>query len=118
MPVLYPVVSRLHDRDTVEKIIKTYCKTLQVDSVSDIPREGVVFVLVCPGGTEHLILEAAKINPDIILLAHKEQNSLPAALEALAGLTAMGIPSRVIFGLDDTSFSELETAVKILEVIK
>lgn len=115
MPVLYPVLSPLHKKEKVEKIIEIYSKKLQCNRVSEVPREGVVLVLLCTGGTEHLVLEAAKINPAVILLAHAEQNSLPAALEALAGLKAMGISSSIIFGLDDASLSELEEAIRIFE---
>lgn len=118
MPVLYPVVATLHDEEQVEKIIKIYRKKLQFKFASEVPREGVVLVLVCTGGTEHLVLEAAQTNPHIILLAHKKQNSLPAALEALAGLKTMGIPSKIVFGLDDASLSELKTAIKVFEVVE
>lgn len=118
MPILYPVVSPLHDKEKVEKVVETYSETLKLEPVFKVPREGIVLVLVCTGGTEHLVLEAAKINPHIILLAHKEQNSLPAALEALAGLKTMGIPSKIVFGLDDASLSELKTAIKVFEVVE
>ena len=116
MPVLYPVASRLHDKEKVEKIIKTYTAKLQVARVSEVPPEGVVLILLCTGGTEDLVMEAARINPNIILLAHKEQNSLPAALEALAWMKRMGISSRIIFGLDDASISEIETVSRVYEI--
>ncbi|KYK34455.1 MAG: hypothetical protein AYK19_12000 [Theionarchaea archaeon DG-70-1] len=116
MPGLYPVVAPLHDKEKVEKVIQTYRTKLKCELVLKVPRDGVVLVLVCTGGTERLVLEAARINPNVILLAHKEQNSLPAALEALAALKTMGIPSRIIFGLDDASLAELEAAIKIFEV--
>ena len=118
MPVLYPVASRLHDREKVEKIINAYTGKLQVTCVSEVPPEGVVLILVCTGGTEHLVREAAKINTNIILLAHKEQNSLPAALEALAWMKKMGISSRIIFGLDDANLSEIETVSRVYEAAK
>lgn len=118
MPVLYPVVSPLHDKQQVEMVIETYREKLKCELVSEVPRDGIVLILLCTGGTEHLVLKAAKTNPNIILLAHKEQNSLPAALEALAGLKARGVHSKIIFGLDDASLSELENAIKVLEVIE
>lgn len=116
MPGLYPVVAPLHDKEKVEKVIQTYCTKLKCELLFEVPRDGVVLVLVCTGGTERLVLEAAKINPNVILLAHKEQNSLPAALEALTALKTLGIPSRIIFGLDDARLAELEAAIKIFEV--
>jgi L-fucose isomerase-like protein len=115
MPVLYPVAAHLHDREKVERIIDTYVGKLQVACVSEVPPEGVVLILLCTGGTEDLVMEAARINPDIILLAHKGQNSLPAALEVLAWMKRMGISSRIIFGLDDASISEIETVSRVYE---
>ena len=117
MPVLYPVVSPLHNKEAVESIVKTYFEKLKCKQVPKVPREGVVLVLVCTGGTEHQIVEAAKINPHILLLAHKEQNSLPAALEALAGLKSRCIHSKIIFGLDNSSLTELRNGIKIFETV-
>lgn len=118
MPVLYPVAAPLHNKEAVERIVKTYCKTLNVERVGNIPPEGVVLVLVCTGGTERLVLDGARINPHIILLAHEKQNSLPAALESLAALKTRGIFSRIVFGLDDASLSELKSAIKVLKVVE
>ena len=44
MPVLYPVVSPLHNKEAVESIVKTYCEKLTCEQVPKIPREGVVLV--------------------------------------------------------------------------
>ncbi len=118
MPDLYPVVSPLHEREEVEKIIELYSKTLQLQCVSEVPTEGVVLILVCTGGTEQLIVEAARINPQVILLAHEKQNSLPAALEAREKLKVMDIHSRIIFGLDDASLAELKSTIQVFEVIR
>ncbi|KYK32871.1 MAG: hypothetical protein AYK18_15345 [Theionarchaea archaeon DG-70] len=118
MADLYPVVSPLHKREEVEKIIELYSETLQLQCVSEVPTEGVVLVLVCTGGTEQFIVEAARINPEVILLAHEKQNSLPAALEAREKLKVMDIHSKIIFGLDDASLAELESAIQIFEVVQ
>ncbi|MBU7011168.1 MAG: hypothetical protein HXS46_10790 [Theionarchaea archaeon] len=45
MADLYPVVSPLHKREEVEKIIELYSETLQLQCVSEVPTEGVVLVL-------------------------------------------------------------------------
>ncbi|MBU7016825.1 MAG: hypothetical protein HXS44_04905 [Theionarchaea archaeon] len=118
MPVLYPVASRLHDREKVERIIDTYVGKLHVACVSEVPPEGVVLILLCTGGTEDLVVEAARINPNIILLAHEGQNSLPAALEVAAWMKRMGISSRIIFGLDDANITEIETVSRVFETAK
>ena len=117
MPVLYPVAAPLHDKEAVERIVKTYCKPLNVEC-GNVPSEDVVLVLVCTGGTERLVLDVARINPRIILLAHEKQNSLPAALESLAALKRRGIFSRIVFGLDDASLSELKSTIKVFKVIE
>lgn len=79
-------------------------KLSEKDAAINIP----VFFLVLTGGTEQKILTLNKTrkeiypNEPIVLLAHKSNNSLPAALEILARIQQDGKEGKIIY-LDEKS---------------
>ena len=81
-------------------------------------------VVVLTGGTEHPILDAWRahraVRPwaPLVLVAHPSQNSLPAALEALARVHQEGGRGRIAYlaGADDVrGWSELDELIADLE---
>ncbi|HNJ97644.1 MAG TPA: hypothetical protein PLV13_05940 [Ilumatobacteraceae bacterium] len=74
-------------------------------------------VLVVTGGTEHQVLDAWRQRAEVaageplVLIAHPDHNSLPAALEALARLRAEGARARIASISHDGDGSDLRSAL-------
>jgi L-fucose isomerase-like protein len=67
-------------------------------------------LLVGTGGTENIItgfLDKSGLDPPIVLLAHSERNSLPAAMEVRTYLQKRGVPARLVHA----PFSELAKTI-------
>lgn len=100
-----PVFSVLHDEKKVASVIEAYHRAAEKALGQSIPAvarekagEGLALFLVVTGGTENLLLEVAgQRDEPVILLAHPEQNSLPASLEILARLRQLGRAGQVIY---------------------
>lgn len=114
MLTLLPLASSLNPPDQVAAAVNRLAARLAklgvshriVGAASDRPDA----LLVLTGGTEHLALSAAVSLADpIVLLAHPEQNSFPAALEILSRLRQLGRAGRVLM-LSDAAGGDAEVA--------
>jgi len=102
IPVL-PLASPLHSRELVHQLMARMGRALREHRiphrlVHDPEQLGEPpTLLVLTGGTEHRALELVErtVGP-VILLAHPDDNSLPAALEVLAHLVQAGRRGRIV----------------------
>jgi L-fucose isomerase-like protein len=105
--LLLPVASSLHDKEALRSILSGFELSLmgigaEPIEEADLERPLPLIFIVLTGGTERRILElVAKRHhtvPDepVTLVAHPGQNSLPAALEALARVQQLGGRGRIV----------------------
>jgi len=92
---ILPLASTLNPPDQVRATIGAVVRELDAHGVvhAIAPQGGPApdALLIVTGGTEHLALESlARTNGPALLIAHPEQNSLPAALEILARARQLG----------------------------
>lgn len=104
-----PVASVLVDTpEAFERIAAPWVTALQAAGGSRVAEDravepGPLAFLVLTGGTERAVLDvvakrrSAGVGGPVLLVAHPNNNSLPAALEALAALRAHGAAGRVVF---------------------
>jgi L-fucose isomerase-like protein len=99
MLAILPLASELNPPEAVAATLSRVSDRL---TRRDVPHRFVTgdarpdAVLLLTGGTEHRALKAAaRVDGPVLLLAHPDQNSLPAALETLARLHQLGRPGRV-----------------------
>ncbi len=102
---LFPVASPIHDAAALETIVARYRDVVErlggrlVDVLDPSGPPTMLFVLT--GGTEHRILELwdreLGRHRFVTLAAHPDQNSLPAALEALARIRQLGGRGRIVY---------------------
>ncbi|MEN8234639.1 MAG: hypothetical protein ABFR89_06915 [Actinomycetota bacterium] len=119
MFTVIPIASPIHDPASLERLVDSYRPALErmggtFDTGGDI---ALPFVLT--GGTEAQILELWDSDTPLFLLAHPNQNSLPASLEALARVVQLGGRGRILYlsGPDDDSgLADLADAVHDLAV--
>jgi L-fucose isomerase-like protein len=113
------VVSPLHGRESAESALHGVLAALdrigamEGDAVTNQPH----LVVVGSGGTESLILELLDrpgASAPVLLVAHPNHKSLPAALETLARLHQLGRRGRIVFFQDEADAPELEEAVQDL----
>lgn len=100
------VASPLHDPADVERIVAPVAATLREHGgePADDPGDGGMpwVVVVATGGTEALVLERVAARAEVVggepvvLVTHPLHNSVPAALEALAGLRLRGYRGRIV----------------------
>lgn len=122
-----PVASPLHDTAAVAALVERYRAPLasiggheSEDDGGAVRRPFVVLVLT--GGTEARILHAWRVRHDVagseplVLVAHPSQNSLPAALEALARVEQEGGRGRIVYLDGDAGLAELAALVADLAV--
>jgi L-fucose isomerase-like protein len=122
-----PLASALHNEAGLARLVAEFERTLtpaggvRDDDVSST--EPLVY-LVLTGGTERRLLELA-VRRDtfvpaepVLLVAHPWQNSLPAAMEALARLQQIGRRGRIVYLDPDGAggSAEIVQAVNDLEV--
>ncbi|HEX6330871.1 MAG TPA: fucose isomerase [Actinomycetota bacterium] len=125
-----PVASSLHDPAALAGVIDRLSETLGKiggvrGSEGDLDNPEPIVFAVLTGGTEGTLIElwrrrvtSSHAEP-VHLLAHPGQNSLPAAMEALAGLRQRGANGRILpFPLeaDAESVAAVDRAVRDLEV--
>ena len=105
--LLLPVASGLHDEEALRRILSGFELSLMgigADPIdeAELARSEPLVLLVLTGGTERRILETIELRhravPDepVTLVAHPGQNSLPAALEALARIQQLGGRGRIV----------------------
>jgi L-fucose isomerase-like protein len=99
MLAILPLASELNPPEVVAATLARVSDRL---TRRDVPHRFVTgdahpdALLLLTGGTEHRALKAAaRVDGPVFLLAHPDQNSLPAALETLARLRQLGRPGRV-----------------------
>ena len=101
MPSSFPyriLSSPIHDPQAVQRLAHPYIRALQaMGGWEDDAAPHCLLVLT--GGTEAQVLAQAAQQPDqaLILLAHGGDNSLAAAMEALAALRQRRIPARLCY---------------------
>lgn len=114
------LASPLHDAEALEQATRRVRSALAEVGGVEADEAGVGTphcIVVATGGTEAAIIEA--VTPTdastpwapALLIAHPRQNSLPAALEALAALHQDGRRGRVVFIDDDTALDDLIEAI-------
>jgi len=125
-----PVRSSLHDEAAVLGVLDSYRPLLADMGISieerPIPEDGPLIVFVLTGGTEKRIIELAlsgdreKYAAPVLLIAHPDSNSLPAALEALARLEQEDVRGRVFFinPEDKAGLASLKEALHFYRVRK
>jgi L-fucose isomerase-like protein len=125
-----PVASQLHDPASLAGATERLSDTLgriggAPGNEGDLDTPEPIVFAVLTGGTEGRLIELWRrraVSPHaepVHLLAHPAQNSLPAAMEALAELRQLGANGRILpFPLeaDATSVSAVDRAVHDLEV--
>lgn len=116
-----PVASALHDDRTWKGLFTQYEKSLVQKGFDLNPTEkqGSVRVFwAATGGTERLMLEELKKNPQpAIIVAHPSLNSLPSALETLARVHQDGSHGRIIYMNgpgDEVGLQQLKQALKLV----
>lgn len=112
------VASALHDPATVAAAVEPLTAALVALGVAPIATapDGAVagVIVVATGGTEAAVIErwraacAAAPRRPLVLVAHGDDNSLPAALEALARIQQDGGHGRIVMAADG---DQLATAV-------
>ncbi|MCL4425331.1 MAG: hypothetical protein M1553_07810 [Firmicutes bacterium] len=124
-----PVYSVLHDAKAVEETLSRYLDRVnslpffsfrQKEREELRPEEEAIFFVVT-GGSEELVLETLPGRPDpVLLLAHPDMNSLPAALEIMARLTQLGRHGQVIYLTDDetASLKQLDIALRVISTYR
>lgn len=108
---ILPLASTFHAPDQVQATVARLTAGLRtqgiVHAVVETREEAPNALLIVTGGTEHLALWALKGRPrPVLLLAHPEQNSLPAAMEILAHLRQNGREGRILLLREDGSGAE------------
>jgi L-fucose isomerase-like protein len=114
-----PVASSIHDPASVERLVGAYRPAFERIGGSLEPGSGIVVPFVLTGGTEAEILAMWDGESPLLLIAHPDQNSLPASLEALARVVQLGGRGRILYlrGHDDErGFADLADAVHDLAV--
>jgi L-fucose isomerase-like protein len=122
--LLLPVASGLHDQESLRTILSGFELSLmgigaEPIEEADLERPLPLLILTLTGGTERRIIELVEARhvtvpgEPVTLVAHPGQNSLPAALEALARVQQLGGRGRIVFmdGPDDpTGLAAVEAA--------
>jgi L-fucose isomerase-like protein len=122
--VLIPLVSALHDQESVRGVLDHYTDWLKgsygmkLHSVSevealcslDLGHVAGILALVVTGGTERLIQSAASFGRPLMILAHESMNSLPAALEALPSL-GQSHGTAMVFGQEGVELAKVKRFV-------
>ena len=100
------VLSALHSDDVRERLIDGVASKLReingVGSPADVDATKPFVVVVGTGGTEQTIIDRWEtrqgLNPGepVLVVAHRTDNALPAALEALAAIRARGGSGRIV----------------------
>jgi L-fucose isomerase-like protein len=98
---ILPIASSFHSAEQVRATIQKVSQQLGTSSIaheilaSAAAKPNVLFIVT--GGTEHLALQALEgQSGPVILLAHPEQNSLPASLEILSYLQQKHRRGRIV----------------------
>jgi L-fucose isomerase-like protein len=105
--LLLPVASALHDEEALRPILSEFELSLmrigaEPIAEADFGRRSPLVLLVLTGGTERRILDLLDhrhghvAGEPVTLVAHPGQNSLPAALEALARVQQLGGRGRIV----------------------
>jgi L-fucose isomerase-like protein len=117
---ILPLASSFHSSEQVRSTIARITRALQArglphEIVSSGPADAL---LIVTGGTEHLALQALQhTTGPAILLAHPDQNSLPASLEILSRLQQQGQRGRIVLlNETETGFDALKGLARHLEV--
>lgn len=93
-----PIASSFHSADQVRAVTAAVSARLQAAGLAHtlVDRDANV-LFIATGGTEHAALAALEGRPTpALLLAHPNQNSLPASLEILSHLHQAGRKGRII----------------------
>lgn len=123
-----PLTAALHGDDLTQKVMQSLAAVFRVPGVQvvqhpDAARPTVPFaVLVVSGGVEQQVLDtwrarqAAVPGESLLLLTHPEENSLPAALEALARVQHDGGRGRIVMLQPGAGHHDFDDAVHDLAV--
>lgn len=96
---ILPLASSFHAPDQVRATVARIAGSLGSRGIPHdiVPAGPASALLIVTGGTEHLALQALQGHQGpAILLAHPDQNSLPASLEILSLLRQQGRPGRIV----------------------
>jgi L-fucose isomerase-like protein len=118
---ILPLASSFHSgeqvRTTVARISAELSKRHLSHRMLGEGPESPDALLVVTGGTEHQALRKLEsVSGPALLLAHPDQNSLPASLEILGRLRQLGRSGRIILlNAEEEGFRTLERAARLLE---
>ncbi len=119
---ILPLASAFHAPDAVRATVETLSEALTARKLAHRMVEDAgappQALLLVTGGTEHRALEAleGRTGP-ALLLAHPQQNALPAALEVLARLRQQGRTGRIVLlNAAEEGYAELARLAGHLEL--
>ena len=117
---LLPLASSFHSPDQVRSTVARITGDLRSHGIlHELRSSGPAnALLIVTGGTEHLALQALQDQRGpALLLAHPDQNSLPAALEILSHLQQRGQGGRIVLLHEqEDGFETLKALAQHLEV--
>ena len=117
---ILPLASRFHSPEEVHATVANLAKALQARRIAHAFVESGPADALCivTGGTEPLALQALQAHEGpAILLAHPDQNSLPASLEILTHLQQRGQRGRIVLlNEGEEGFQALRDLTRQIEV--
>ena len=120
---IYPLVSSLHNHDTINSNTKILLDELMsisdisfsISSIEKLYDSDLPLILIQSGGSEGLFLEnIKKLNPPFYLLTYGHNNSLAASLEILSYLKDNNLDGEVIHGSNEYIINRIKELTKTL----
>ena len=120
---IYPLVSSLHNHDTINSNTKILLDELMnisdisfsISSIEELYDSDLSLILIQSGGSEGLFLEnIKKLKPPFYLLTYGHNNSLAASLEILSYLKDNNLDGEVIHGSNEYIINRIKELTKTL----
>lgn len=120
---IYPLVSSLHNHDTINSNTKILLDELMnisdisfsISSIEELYDSDLPLILIQSGGSEGLFLEnIKKLKPPFYLLTYGHNNSLAASLEILSYLKDNNLDGEVIHGSNEYIINRIKELTKTL----
>ena len=120
---IYPLVSSLHNHDTINSNTKILLDELMnisdisfsISCIEELYDSDLPLILIQSGGSEGLFLEnIKKLKPPFYLLTYGHNNSLAASLEILSYLKDNNLDGEVIHGSNEYIINRIKELTKTL----
>lgn len=120
---IYPLVSSLHNHDTInsntkillDELINISDISFSISSIEELYDSDLPLILIQSGGSEGLFLEnIKKLKPPFYLLTYGHNNSLAASLEILSYLKDNNLDGEVIHGSNEYIINRIKELTKTL----